>query len=143
MREVILKFDSFNKLLVAPKFFWSGDRFSLLGRKKFLLWNENSYNNAIKLITNYDTYEHFDINLFTTYLLQDLQLFRDELFKDCLVVGKFSFVQLDEIKKWRVELCSKPVPRVDITYNNGEIQVIRSYISPEEYRDKVCLKYMF
>lgn len=127
MREVILKFDSFNKLLVAPKsteISWPGDRLLFLGKKRFLSWNENRHNNGIKLVTNYGSYENFHIDLFTTYLLQDLQLFRDELFKDCLVVGKFSFVQLDEIKKWRVELCSKPIPRVDVTYNNNEIQVV-------------------
>lgn len=139
MREVILKFDSFNKLLVAPNFFWSKDRFSLLGKKMFLFWNENSYNHAIKLITNYDTYEQFHISLFTTYLLQDLQLFRDELFKDCLAIGKFSFVQLEAGENW----LKNNIVKVDITYNNGEIDAIRSYISPEDYRQKYLSIYRF
>jgi len=142
----MLKFDNLNRFLIISnkKDYWPGkNKFEKLNRQPLLVWYDDYHRSDLCLKKENSTYEKFEINMFTTCLIQDLQLFRDELFKDCLVIGKFSFVQLDEIKKWRVELCSKPIPRVDITYNNNEIQAIKSYISPKEYRDKVCLKYMF
>ena len=133
----MLRFDNSNKLFYFSN---KGNFQTEVSRTPLLLWCEESRST---LSLRKEKYTEFEAKLLTTCLIQDLQLFRDELFKDCLVIGKFSFVRHDEIKLWGAELCSKSIPIVDITYNNGEIQVIKSYISPEEYRDKICFKYMF
>jgi len=135
----MLKFDNCNKLLFISNESKSFN--SLTSRAPLLLWYEAGWSTIFLRKEAYK--DNFEAKLFISCLIQDLQLFRDKIFKDCLVIGKFSFVQINEVKLWRKELCSKPILRVDVIYNNNEIQVIRSYISPKDYRDKFCLKYTF
>ena len=140
----MLRFDSFNKLYTVSneEGYSPESNLCTLMIPKLLPWSSIFVQDSGICLTKEKCYT-YSANDLTSFIVHDLQVFREKLFKDCLVIGKFSFVQLDEVKLWRVELCSKPIPKVDITYKNNEIQVIKSYISPEDYRNKVCLKYMF
>lgn len=137
----MLRFDETNKLIALSKtsHYWSGSSFSALSRKPLLQWKDDSFASSLSLKNNHESYKDFGLKLFTTSLILDLQLFRDELFKNCLVIGKFSFVQLETGENW----LKNSVVKVDVTYNNGEINAIRSHISPEDYRQEYLSIYRF
>ena len=138
----MLRFDDFNRLLIVSnkKDYWPGkNKFNKLSRQPLLMWYDDYHRSDLCLKKESSTYEKFETNMFTSCLIQDLQLFRDELFKDCFVIGKFSYVQHECGEKY----LKRKVPRVNITYNNNEIQAIKSYISPEDYQYDYCGIYTF
>ena len=131
----MLKFDNFNKLLTIPKTedCWPGTKV-IRNTDEFLLnWTNERVRNAIVLQTG--DYKNFELKLFLTSLIMDLQKLRDLFICDSLAVGKFSFLQEKSYDIGRI--------KIDISYNNGLIDIKKSQVSCEEYESYYFSVYKF